>query len=350
MRFLNGRKLMPIFVWLYFYSSINSDGFADKITAKQKSLKRRSLVALFYTSNVSAFEAQTTSKKENCRWLRGMKYQAKLCRNRSGLAEILQKTKKLARSSCQTQFEFEQWNCSSGNTKKIFKKLYRETAFIYSLTTSAFLYSVAKACAEGSLANCKCASHGKSTNVSEWQWGGCGDNSIHARALTKNFFQLRKKGDNSNLNTALRYNSEVGIRVAMEHEEKYCKCHGISGSCSMKICWKRLKPFQEIAKSLKDEYHRALHVEPDNNTPKIHQGWKRRRSLLFVDYTPDFCPTTTGRRCRDEDNCASLCCARGFTTSFRIVKERCKCRWRNETLFQVECKICEHEEMIYHCR
>lgn len=56
------------------------------------------------------------------------------------------------------------------------------------------MYLIAKACASGKLENCKCASHGKSDNSSNWQWGGCGDNTKFAKNFTYRFFQLRRKG------------------------------------------------------------------------------------------------------------------------------------------------------------
>lgn len=70
---------------------------------------------------------------------------------------------------------------------------------MYSLATSAFMYTVAKACAAGKLENCNCASHGKSDNETSWIWGGCGDNTKYARSLTYKFFQLRKKGESRHL-------------------------------------------------------------------------------------------------------------------------------------------------------
>lgn len=90
-------------------------------------------------------------------------------------------------------FRFEQWPCLI--KKKFFKKVYRETALMYSLSTSAFMYQVAKACAGGKLQNCGCASHGKSDNPTQWQWGGCGDNTKFAKSFTNKFFQLKKKGN-----------------------------------------------------------------------------------------------------------------------------------------------------------
>lgn len=40
-----------------------------------------------------------------------------------------------------------------------------------------------------------------------------------------------------------------------------CKCHGVSGSCAMKTCWKSLPPFRVIGDALMKKYYRARSVE-----------------------------------------------------------------------------------------
>lgn len=59
-----------------------------------------------------------------------------------------------------------------------------------------------------------------------------------------------------------------------------CKCHGVSGSCSMRTCWKTLPDLRTVAVALLDRYSFAVEV-----------AYRRRRSTKFVDTA--VVPTTT---------------------------------------------------------
>lgn len=55
-----------------------------------------------------------------------------------------------------------------------------------------------------------------------------------------------------------------------------CKCHGISGSCTMKTCWKTLPTFRQIGDILMKKYYRARSVTA-NQTPKADREIQTRR-------------------------------------------------------------------------
>ncbi|CAG9859247.1 unnamed protein product [Phyllotreta striolata] len=342
MKFSTSKYLICLVVIILVYCSIihSDSGTPNKF---HQNSRKKSFISAVYTKKMPQSNA-TTNVKGLCRWLRGFKHQKGLCLKRKGLAQLLNEYKKLTIQSCSLHFRYEQWPCKI--ERKFFKKIYRETALMYSLSTSAFMYLVAKACAAGKLENCKCASHGKSDNSSNWQWGGCGDNVKFAKNYTYRFFQLRRKGDTNQ--GIYRHNSEIGIRTVMKSEEKMCKCHGLSGSCTYKICFKKVRPFKTIVEELKNQYHNAIKVESGNNYNLRTKGIKK--NLVYLESSPNFCPLTAKRRCKDAVNCDTLCCGRGFDTSVETVKETCRCRWRNESAYQVECQHCERDQLIYVCR
>lgn len=45
-----------------------------------------------------------------------------------------------------------------------------------------------------------------------------------------------------------------------------CKCHGVSGSCSMKTCWKKMADFNSTATLLRQKYNQAIRKAPTQRT------------------------------------------------------------------------------------
>lgn len=94
-----------------------------------------------------------------------------------------------------------------------------------------------------------------------------------------------------------------------------CKCHGISGSCTMKTCWKTLPPFRQIGDNLMRKYYRARPVAAATTAPvrnkvagagagaaggrKLHLVLKKGKTLIkkapkksdlvFLQMSPNYC-------------------------------------------------------------
>lgn len=172
-----------------------------------------------------------------------------------------------------------------------------------------------------------------------------------------------------------------------------CKCHGLSGSCQLKTCWKSSPDFRIVGKVLKQQFRRAVLVDQANfgngmivykngskkrksksafkRRPSINHGndnnaWPRKTkknrmesSLLYFRKSPNFCekdvmsdiPGTHGRRCNrtstGSDSCSSLCCGRGYNLIKEVSNQRCNCRF--QWCCFVECQTCEQVEWISFC-
>ena len=61
--------------------------------------------------------------------------------------------------------------------------------------------------------------------------------------------------------------------------KKECKCHGVSGSCSLKTCWEKLPAFRDIGDALMKQYTFWIHfvelffLSNTEMMGHIHQHW-----------------------------------------------------------------------------
>uniref|UniRef100_A0A182MG79 Protein Wnt n=1 Tax=Anopheles culicifacies TaxID=139723 RepID=A0A182MG79_9DIPT len=294
-----------------------------------------------------------------CKFLSGTRKQNHQCRRDIGLPEAIKEARRLAVTHCEEQFRYDRWNCSieTRGKRNIFKKVYRETAFVHALTAAAITHAVARACAEGKMTKCQCASERKPDPARlAFRWGGCSDNLKHGKRVARNFLELQPKNGDP-VAEMLRHDSEVGISAITSAMTDRCKCHGVSGSCSMKTCWRRLGDFNTTAALLRTKYHLAIRKIPVNNKTSRRSAPRDFRpretiydQLYYFETSPTFCSVTRGRRCLHPDNCATLCCGRGYTTKVIKTLEKCRCRFTNGRCCQVVCDYCEKYEDRYYCK
>lgn len=145
-----------------------------------------------------------------------------------------------------------------------------------------------------------------------------------------------------------------------------CKCHGVSGSCETKTCWKAMPSFREVGRILKEKFDGATEVRhlvtgtrgdlvPLNDQFKPHT----EADLVYMAGSPDFCEPdkrtgslgTHGRICNKTskaiDGCELMCCGRGYTTIKKTVVERCMCKFH--WCCYVKCKKCERDVDVHIC-
>ncbi|XP_044751947.1 protein Wnt-4 [Coccinella septempunctata] len=283
----------------------------------------------------------------SCSWLNGCRREKRICTKQKHLSRVLWNARKLAVKYCESQFRYDQWNCAFN--MKYFKDFYRETGYMQAIAAASLMYSYGIACSEGLIRNCECGKYGKTINGSKWHWGGCSFNVPYARRMAKKFLNIGKKEDGFAL--LAKHNSEIGFKSVQSNVEKKCRCHGVSGSCSVKTCWRGVKPFEKISEILKNEYHGAISVDFTNTISHPVKNTSRR--ILYIKPTLNLCQKTVGRHCNGTDNCATLCCGRGFNVKSIEVVYICNCEWRNHAVFNGDdlvCQQCRKNQDMYTCK
>ena len=133
-----------------------------------------------------------------------------------------------------------------------------------------------------------------------------------------------------------------------------CKCHGVSGSCSLKTCWLQLADFRKVGDALKEKYDSAASMKLNSRGKMVQMHSKfnppTSHDLVYIDGSPDYCLLnhttgslgTVGRLCNKTsegmDGCELMCCGRGYDQYKAQVVERCHCKFH--WCCYVKCKRC----------
>ncbi|KAH9641571.1 hypothetical protein HF086_017143 [Spodoptera exigua] len=177
----------------------------------------------------------------------------------------------------------------------------------------------------------------------------------------------------------MHFSSFNSVQIVKELVRRECKCHGVSGSCAVRTCWRALPQFRAAAGALRDRYDRAklvaLHaLRRDTQQPAHHAHLvlvrrqkqnpgvvrvPRKSDLVFLEPSPSYCERddavgsfgTHLRLCTirmslvrnvamraGPDGCESLCCGRGYSTVRRVQASKCRCRFH--WCCRVSCDTC----------
>ncbi|CAH1732573.1 hypothetical protein AGLY_001873 [Aphis glycines] len=205
--------------------------------------------------------------------------QRRMIREHPGVLQAISRGVNMALQECQHQFRNRRWNCSTKNFltgKNLFGKIvdrgFRETAFIYAITSAGVTHAVSRACAEGVIETCTCdTTHQRRgpyiqnsvPGVKDWEWGGCSDNIDFGYKFARMFVDTGERGRSLREKMNL-HNNEAGRMHVQSEMKQECKCHGMSGSCTVKTCWMRLPIFRSIGDNLKDRFDGASRVMVGN--------------------------------------------------------------------------------------
>lgn len=90
---------------------------------------------------------------------------------------------------------------------------FKETAFLYAISSAGLTHALAKACSAGRMERCTCDEAPDLENRKAWQWGGCGDNLKYANKFVKEFLGKRSNKDlRARVDT---HNTNVGMKVSV---------------------------------------------------------------------------------------------------------------------------------------
>lgn len=160
-----------------------------------------------------------------------------------------------------------------------------------------------------------------------------------------------------------------------------CKCHGVSGSCSMKTCWRVISTMREIGQILKSQHINALRVSIEHRSigPAVLRTVGSNsmtpmldNHLVYIKTSINYCIKnrnyTIGRECAPRDLlkkvklglplpagqinkeapvCEDICCGQLFRLDRTVSSYYCNCRfiWCCDIL----CDICTATVDKYYC-
>ncbi|XP_074392238.1 protein Wnt-11 isoform X3 [Zonotrichia albicollis] len=306
--------------------------------------------------------ALALNQTQHCKQLEGLVVsQVQLCRSNLELMQTIIQAAREVIKTCRKTFSDMRWNCSSielaPNYLLDLDRGTRESAFVYALSAAAISHTIARACTTGDLPGCSC--------------GPIPDAPM----------KMKKSGSQANKLMHL-HNSEVGRQVLKASLEMKCKCHGVSGSCSIKTCWKGLQELRDIALDLKTKYlsatkvvHRPMGTRKYLVPKDIDIRPVKETELIYLQSSPDFCMKNEkvgshgtqdrsawrerenprsqySRQCNKtsngSDSCDLMCCGRGYNPYMDKVVERCHCKYH--WCCYVTCKKCERTVERYVCK
>ncbi|NXQ28850.1 WN11B protein, partial [Alaudala cheleensis] len=243
----------------------------------------------------------TWNESQHC-WLLAPE-QLQLCRRHLEAMPSIVCAAHQTQALCQQSFTDMRWNCSSiQRTPSFCPNLLtgtREAAFVHALAAAAVAQGIARSCASGELPLCSCGPSPSEPPAPGSRSGGCGDNlshGLHFRAAFTDGSARASTRGTPGLRAMNQHNGAVGRAVLSDFPDTRCKCHGVSGSCSVKTYWKGLPDLGEIASDLKSRYLAALKVTCQLMGPRkqliTEEGDARPEAemdLVYLINSPDYC-------------------------------------------------------------
>nr|NP_001071795.1 Wnt signaling ligand [Ciona intestinalis]BAE06622.1 Wnt signaling ligand [Ciona intestinalis] len=270
-------------------------------------------VLLFCTVNVAAvwwnpgYRPTLMDSERICLWAQQIGGpQAEMCANEMPVVEEIKKGIQRGAYNCAREFRYSRWNCSQTPKKFYEKALWqttKETSYLQAVTSAAMTFAITEACSLGNIPECGCVNtRGQKreylrreaqkrnyyinesyldTFVDQFDWEGCDDNVDFAYRKTRHFLNFtRFIGRKRKINLRLRmsaHNYEAGRLAITEKMAEKCKCHGFSGTCTIRTCWMRMPKFDAVRATLRRMYNTATKVNLQPGTRRLVIARRPRR-------------------------------------------------------------------------
>jgi wingless-type MMTV integration site family protein 8 len=313
---------------------------------------------------------------------------------------------------CAKQFKNEVWNCPTtafrNNQKN--QENNRETAYMNAILSAGVAHTVSRNCSEGNLNVCGCESNNGLNSEAEWHWGGCSDNLVYGETVSKRYLDTDAITDKPR-SLAILHNNKAGRIAVRKTMRTLCKCHGVSGSCSMQSCWRQLGDLRKVGRYLKKQYRAAMKVDYSNgvlqtmdsllepasqnmrpsfaaaaasartksaitgnrvsrvsrSSGNVDSDKIKKRKLVFLKPSPDYCRINhrlghqgvRGRVCEVDpaepgheeeiSACSNICTACGLAVLREEVQVERSCHCRFEWCCSIQCATCSSPRVRLTC-
>ncbi|MPC53903.1 Protein Wnt-8b [Portunus trituberculatus] len=285
----------------------------------------------------------------------------------------------LALKGCQAQMKWQRWACPEGHFNKMHgsRAATRESSLVHAITSAGVTYAVTKNCSQGHIKGCSC-SEGGSRSHQDWKWRGCSDDVHFGSQVAERFLDSLEVAQDA---PALvnRHNNRLGRMTVAQALRQSCKCHGVSGSCTTKTCWRQMQAFTAVAEAVGRKYRRAVKIKDINGLLEHSSRDARReaiknrvfparpRRLAYLNDSPDYCQVNTtigwsgtvGRRCSrkkgagvtrpERRSCKTLCRACNLVVDKNVSRVAVPCHCRFQWCCKVKCSTCLKRKVILSC-
>ncbi|VDM38282.1 unnamed protein product [Toxocara canis] len=267
--------------------------------------------------------------------LRSYRHFHVLCRTQPAIAVAAYEGIQDSMAACREHMRFQPWDCSQVSTvlhePPILRLGTRETAYLWAMSSAGAAWGVSTACAQGWLAECAC--NGRDNAKENWEWGGC-SYGVQFGIVTSRKLLTRSTSSRSPLRKLEKHNLKAGRLAVKKTLISSCKCHGVSGSCDQKTCWKKTADLASIAKHITNKMYKAKRLVEENPHAK-------NAELVFVEESPDPCVTTrtTNRVCNWRNETSSV--------SHELISYQCDCQF--VWCCHLKCNTCLRHRWVSTC-